>query len=347
MRASHGLWLLAAAFAVAACSSCSSSSSGNGGSSSSSSGGGSGGSSGGGSGSSSGGVDAGPSATQACDDFATAFCSQLSKCTPFAFQTTYGDMTTCTTRAAIPCPNALAASGTKTTPSDLEQCVAAINAETCDEALDNPQPSACSIPGTVAAGAACGSDWQCTTGFCQLTAGTLCGTCATRAMPGQTGPDGGPVCLVDAQCAATSICAGGKCATPGMSGATCSNTAPCLRTLACIGGTCKTPLAAGATCAAATDCDGSKGLYCDSKTKTCTQTGTAAVGGMCGVVNGVLVACTGAAACANISMQGEGTCHQAATDGAPCGTGVSCQAPAVCIKSTSFACEVPNAGNCH
>jgi len=345
MRASHGLWLVAAAFAVAACSSCSSSSSGNKGGSSSSSGG-SGGSSGG-SGSSSGGVDAGPSATQACDDWAMAICSQLSKCTPFAFQTTYADMTTCQTRVAIACPTALAASGTKTTPSDLEQCVAAISAESCDEALDNPQPSACSIPGTVAAGAACGSDWQCSTNFCELTAGTLCGTCATRAMPGQTGPDGGPVCLVDAQCAATSICAGGKCVTPGMMGATCSNTAPCLRTLACIGGTCKTPLAVGATCAAATDCDGSKGLYCDTKSKTCTQTGTASTGAMCGVVNGVLVACTGSSSCANINMQGEGTCHQAAADNAPCGAGVTCQAPAVCIKSTSYACELPNAGNCH
>lgn len=349
MRASHGLWLVAAAFAVAACSSCSSSSS-NGTGSGSGSGGGSGGGSGSGSGS--GGADAaaeaGPSMTQACDDFATAFCSQLAKCTPFALQVTYGDMATCVTRAAIPCPSALAANGTKTTTSDLEQCVQAVNAETCDEYLDNPQPSACSIPGTVAAGAACGSDWQCSTGFCALTAGTLCGTCATRAMPGQTGPDGGPVCLVDAQCAATSVCAAGKCVTPGMMGATCSAMDPCLRTLACIGGTCKTPLQAGAACAAATDCDGSKGLYCDTKgTKTCKQTGTASAGGMCGVVNGGLVACTAGSLCTNFNMQGQGTCHPPAADNAPCGTGVTCMAPAACVKSSAFSCELPNAGNCH
>jgi hypothetical protein len=345
MRASHGLWLVAAAFAVAACSSCSSSSSGKAGSGSSSGGG-----SGSGSGSSGGdaAVEAGPSATQACDDFAMAFCAQLQKCSPFTFQVAYGDLTTCQTRAAIPCPTALAANGTKTTPSDLEQCVAAISAETCDESLDNPQPSACSIPGSLAAGAACGSDWQCSTGFCELTAGTLCGTCASRAMPGQKGPDGGPVCIVDAQCAATSICAAGSCVTPAMMGATCSNTQPCLRTLACIGGTCKTPLAVGATCAAATDCDGSKGLYCDLATsKTCKQTGTATAGGMCGIVSGGLVACTGGSSCANINMQGQGTCHQAAADNAPCGPGITCQAPAVCIKSTAYACELPNAGNCH
>jgi len=347
MRASHGLWLVAAAFAVAACSSCSSSSSGNSGSGSSSSGGGSGGSSG--SGSSSGGVDAGPSTTQACDDFATAICSQLSKCSPFAFQVAYGDMSTCVMRAGIPCPAALAANGTKTTTSDLESCVAAINAETCDEALDNQQPSACSIPGTVAAGGACGSDWQCSTNFCALTAGTLCGTCASRAMPGMKGPDGGPECVVDAQCAATLVCGGMSCVSPGMMGATCSNTAPCLRTLACIGGSCKTPLPLGATCAAATDCDGSKGLYCDltATPKTCKQTGTAAAGGACGIVSGGLVQCTGGSACANVTM-GMGTCHQPAADNGLCGNGVGCQAPALCIKNGgSLDCELANAGNCH
>jgi hypothetical protein len=281
---------------------------------------------------------------QACDDFAAAICTQLQKCTPFAFQVAYGDMTTCTTRAGIPCPTALAANGTKTTPSDLESCVAALNAETCDEALDNQQPSACSIPGSLAAGAACGSDWQCQTGFCELTFGTLCGTCATRAMG--KAPDGGAVCAVDAQCAATLVCAAGSCVSPGMMGATCSNTQPCLRTLACIGGTCKTPLALGATCAAATDCDGSKGLYCDATSKTCKQTGTAAAGAACGIVSGGLVSCTGGSACANITM-GMGTCHQPAADNAVCGAGVLCQPPAQCIKSTAYNCELPNAGNCH
>lgn len=348
MRASHGLWLLAAAFAVAACSSCSSSSSGNA-SSGSSSGGGSG--SGSGSGGMDAAVEAGPSATQACDDFAMAFCSQLNKCSPFALTVTYGDMATCQTRAAIPCSSALSATGTKMTPSDLEACVGAINAESCDEALDNPQPSACSIPGSIAAGAACGSDWQCSTGFCQLTLGSLCGTCASRAMPGQTGPDGGPVCAVDAQCAAMTVCSGGKCVSPGMMGATCGmSSPPCLRTLTCIGGTCQTPLQLGAACTAATDCDGSKGLYCDTKTtKVCKQTGTAAGGSACDVVNGGLVACTGGSLCDNVNMQGQGTCHAPAADNATCGPGIGCVSPAACIKSSAgaLACELPNAGNCH
>jgi hypothetical protein len=349
MRASHGLWLLAAAFAVAACSSCSSSSSGKA-SSGSSSGGGSG------SGSGSGGVDAaveaGPSATQACDDFATAFCSQLSKCSPFALTVNYGDMATCQMRAAIPCPSALSANGTKMTPSDLEACVAAINMESCDEALDNPQPSACSIAGTIAAGAACGSDWQCSTGFCQLTLGTLCGTCASRAMPGQTGPDGGPICAVDAQCAAMTVCSGGKCVSPGATGATCGmGSPPCLRTLTCIGGKCATPLALGAACTAATDCDGSKGLYCDPKTKTCVQTQTAMAMQACNInpMTATLIDCSAGSLCDGLNMQGQGTCHAPAADNSTCGPGIGCLSPAVCLKSSAGAlsCELPNAGNCH
>lgn len=349
MPASHAFWLAASALALAACSSCSSSSSGNPGfssTSSSSSGGGSGSSSGGSSGGLDAAMEAGPSPMQACTDFATAFCSQLAKCTPFAFQANYGDMNTCVTRSSIPCPAALGANGTTMTPSDLEQCVSAVNAETCDEALDNPQPSACSIPGTIAAGAACGSDWQCTTSFCQLVPGSLCGTCTDRKM-GPRAPDAGAECAVDAQCAATLVCAGGSCVSPGMMGATCSNAQECMRTLTCIGGTCKTPLAVGATCAAATDCDGSKGLYCDLKTtKTCKQTGTAMVGGACGIVSGGLVACIDGSNCANMTM-GMGTCHQAAADNAPCGPGIGCMSPAVCIKSTSYSCELPNAAMCH
>lgn len=350
MRASLGLWLTSvAAIAVAACSSCSSSSSSGGFPGSSSSSGGSGGSSGG---SGSGGMDAameaGPSAMAACSDFAQAFCNQLQQCTPFALKQAYGDVTTCTQRAILPCPGALAASGTTMTPSDLEQCVQAIKSETCDEALDNPQPSACSIPGTLAAGAACESDWQCSTSFCRLTAGTLCGVCATRAM-GMKEPDGGPVCVVDADCAANLVCSGGSCVSPGMVGATCGmGQPPCLRTLTCIGGKCATPLAVGATCAAATDCNGAQGLYCDVKgTKKCVQTGTATSGQPCGVVSGALVACIDASACTNINMQGQGACHPAAGDGQPCGVGVTCMAPAACIKSTAYACQLPDPANCH
>jgi hypothetical protein len=295
-------------------------------------------------------VEAGPSATAACADFAQAVCEQLAACTPFALKEAFGDVTTCAQRSVIPCPGTLAASGTQMTPSDLEKCAQVIKGQSCDEALDNPQPPECSTPGTLGAGAACGSDWQCVTGFCEIVAGKLCGTCATRAASGQRAPDGGAVCVVDDDCDAKLVCAAGTCVSPGAVGATCSNTQPCTRTLTCIGGKCATPLAAGVGCSAATDCNGSMGLYCDTAgTKKCVQAGTAATGQPCGIVSGTFIACTSGALCGNIDMQGLGTCHEPAADGAPCGTlaGIGCTLPAACIDDTGYKCELPSPGNCH
>src|ERR1019366_9653467 len=141
---------------------------------------------------------------------------------------------------------------------------------------------------------------------------------------------------------ATLLCASGTCVAPAAAGTACSTKQPCSRTLACIGTTCATPLALGATCTAFTDCDGSKGLICNTSVtpKVCIQTGTATAGQPCGIVSGGLIACTGGASCANVSTQGQGTCHQPAADGAPCGFDVACTGPAVC--TTMAQCTLPN-----
>ena len=48
--------------------------------------------------------------------------------------------------------------------------------------------------------------------------------------------------------------------------------------------------------------------------------------------------------CANIS-QNQGTCHQPAADGAACGPGIGCMAPAVCTSTAR--CTLPNPSVCH
>jgi hypothetical protein len=324
MRTAGGALLAVGAVILAACGACSSSSANT-----------AGGGDGGGGGTDSA-VEAGPSASQACNDFAASLCARLEACTPFALTVAYGDVGTCTTRSALLCTTALGAGGTLVTPTQMEGCAQAVAAETCDESMDNAQPSACAVPGSLADGTACGSHAQCQSGYCKLSAGTLCGKCTPHA-------GAGAQCTVDPDCQATLVCNSGTCIAPAQSGAACSATQPCLRTLTCIGGKCATPLAAGTACSAATDCDASKGVYCNTQTKKCEQTQISAAGQPCGIVNASLAACSGGASCAGIK-NGQGTCHPPAADGAPCGPDIYCVAPAVCTSTAR--CTVPNPGVC-
>src|ERR1700677_4827143 len=87
-------------------------------------------------------VDLGPSPSQACQAYATAFCGRLESCTPFYLQAAYGDTATCVQRMAKGCMPALVANGSKVTPALMVGCATAVESQTCDEALDNQQPSA-------------------------------------------------------------------------------------------------------------------------------------------------------------------------------------------------------------
>jgi hypothetical protein len=334
MRAST-IWVSAAALALTACASCSSSSNGNGGGSHDA----------GGTTVDSGG---GVSVMQACAALAKAECTQFSTCTPFTTSVLYGDETTCEQRAVLACMPAIGATGSTLTATQVAQCAQAVTAETCEQFLDNDQPSACSYVGSLAAGAACGTDSQCQSGYCRLAVASTCGTCATRAQAGQTGPDGGPpACVTDADCAATLLCAAGVCAAPAATGAACSAQQPCQRTLACISGKCATPVPVGGTCTSPTDCDGAHGAACNTTTKPnkCVAVGTATSGQPCGVVNMGLTECTGGASCGNVNTMLQGTCHQPAADNGLCGPDIACMAPALC--ATSARCTLPNPANCH
>ena len=322
VRTAAGLMLGASVVVLAACGSCSSSSAG----SSEDAG-------------AEATVEAGPSPTQACTQFATALCASIESCTPFALQVSYGDTSTCVERVTLACTPAFMVTGTQATPAQMESCAAAVQAETCDEAMDNPQPSACNVPGSVPLTGACGSDAQCQSGYCKPTSGSLCGTCAAHV-------GAGSACTVDADCSATLVCNNATCIGPLPVGSACSSTQPCLRDLTCIASKCATPLTLGQACAAATDCDGKHGLYCDTKKKVCAQTQVAAAGQPCGIVSGNLTACGGGASCANISSTtGQGTCHPPASDGAPCGPSISCMPPAVCTSPAR--CTLPNPSVCH
>lgn len=285
------------------------------------------------------------SLSHACGDFAMSECKLLFACNPFTGSVVYGDETTCQQRVTLACMPAIGAPGSTLTPGQVDQCAQAVAAESCEQYLDNDQPSACTYTGSRPAGAACGTDAQCQTGYCRLAPAAMCGTCATRAQAGQPIPDGSIVnCLNDGDCQATMVCALGQCVAPAPGGAACGPLQPCQRTLACVGGKCGAPMPLGAICTLPTDCDGTHGAYCNPVSKTCQVIATAAAGQPCGISDSGVTNCTGGSTCSNLKALA-GTCHPPAADNAPCGPDIGCMAPALC--GSNARCTLPNPVVCN
>ena len=270
---------------------------------------------------------------QACSEFSAAVCGRMRACTPFLLQAVYGDTKTCAARSSLQCKPMLAAAGSQALAPQIEFCAKAISSEGCDEALDNPQPSACDIGGALAEGAPCAAGQQCQTAYCKTAAGSVCGTCVKRVGSRYA-------CLGDSDCVAGLVCDRGACAAPGAPDAPCGGALPtCSRALTCISGICKKPSPVGARCASPTDCDGNQGLYCNILTRQCTQTRVTGAAQACGIVGNTLVGCSAGAACFR------GRCTPPAADGASCDplNGPACLAPAQCMNGK---CVVPDPASC-
>jgi hypothetical protein len=270
---------------------------------------------------------------QACANFGAAVCGRMQACTPFLLQVTYGDVKACARRTALQCEPMLSATGTQSPAAQVEVCAKAISSEGCDEALDNPQPSACDIGGVLAEGSPCAAGHQCQTTYCKITAGDVCGVCVKRVGPRYA-------CLVDNDCVAGLICSGGACAAPGGVGAVCGVGLPaCSHALTCISGTCSKPRGAGARCSTPIDCDGNLGLYCNALTHQCAKTEVSLANQPCGIVHDTLVACAGGAVCI------AGKCVPAAPDLGSCNlqAGPFCLSPAQCLGGK---CRVPDPASC-
>jgi hypothetical protein len=280
--------------------------------------------------------ESGPGPAQACQDFAEAYCGRLNACAPFLMQVSYGDVATCAARAQLTCGPGLSAPGAHATATDMESCARAMEVQSCDDALDNSQPSACMVPGERPEGATCGVGTQCQSGYCRSIPGTICGKCAPHSAAG------GP-CFLDGDCAATLVCNQNVCAGPGGPGNPCGPSQPCLRSLACVAGTCRTPVAVGSPCTFPGDCDGTHGAYCDLVRHECRPTRVASTGDACGLIDGGVVACIRGESCAS-AKDGQGACHATASDRAPCGPDITCMPPATCTLAAR--CTLPNPAAC-
>jgi hypothetical protein len=284
----------------------------------------------------------------ACTAFVEAVCARLQACAPFAITYFFGDLATCAARGRLNCPSLFNSSGTGASPSAVQACARAYPTTTCDDLLSNKPPSACVFQGSLAAGAACGADAQCSSSaYCNIAVGQTCGACAPRLAAGGT-------CSADANCQTGMVCfkqnnaPTGSCVVPGGQGATCDATHPCLQTLGCsAAGTCGPALGAGAPCSVQ-NCDFLHGLYCNTLTRVCARIQESGAGNPCGItLTATYAVCTASGRCALATgSTTSGTCEATAADGAMCdaANGPPCLGPAVCQGGV---CTLPDATRCH
>jgi hypothetical protein len=273
---------------------------------------------------------------------AAALCDRISTCSPTALKLFYGDVATCSSRAALGCMTDQGTSGITRTPDDLVACADAVKPAACTDLLANKYPPICDVkPGTAINGTACGSDWQCVSTYCNKT-DMACGVCGPRQAAGGD-------CTVDAGCNKGLVCANKKCVAPGGPDADCHPVnQPCRGDLYCAKATnkCTAKVGAGASCVDDQACDLTKGVICIQM--TCTMINVAGAGSTCGLPSKTL--CTGFSGlgqaqdpCSNIL--GNGVCAKTADDGTACGMDHKvCLAPAACVNGV---CRLPSVPNCH
>jgi len=231
----------------------------------------------------------------------------------------YGDVATCKTRWVLGCVPNFNLPGTSASAMRTSSCAQALPNLACDKFLlgDFAGTSCLAGAGTLADGAACGDDAQCSSTFCARSATSHCGTCSPVTMPG-------------------SACVNGSCSTT--TNTVCpANTSTCVK-----------PKAGqvGAACVGQEECDVGHQVGCNTATsKTCIALTLSS--GTCGAnnpLNPTSVAVCGAGG--SCSLPFAGSCKAAAADGQTCGTAdadAHCIQPAKCIGGK---CVLPDPASC-
>jgi hypothetical protein len=261
-------------------------------------------------------ADAGPTVAEAAAAMAQANCSKMVTC--FGAAVGFADLETCVTREELAFTDLLEAPGTSLIASSEVACASAVTEGTCADWFNYALPACQEYVGSLPLGTACAYDVQCSTGYCGVANGSVCGVCAAL-------PDGGSTA-------------------PGGVGATCSTTTSCLYPLGCQNGTCQ-EAGIGAACSPTTqDCTYNE--YCSSTTTTCEAFVWSAAGTTCGFIDdndSVWSECL-TASCAVPAQAWTSTCPALANDGQTCSGSAVCVSPAVC--SAAGTCTVPHAASC-
>lgn len=264
--------------------------------------------------------------------YAEGVCSAFDKCfADNAMQALFGSESSCVTRMKAWALAVYSQSGASASGDQLGACGDAYASSSCADLTQGPTRSACELPGTLAAGTACASAAQCSTGYCKFGATGSCGTCATTVAAGGA-------CTSSSECDDDLVCKNNVCAAIRIvaSGGTCDMADPaqecvygtyCKRNGLSSTGACTAYAAAGATCADA-ECDGLQGMACN-QADVCAAYGIAAAGGACGGTS--FTVCTDRGDCANDTSTTTGTCQSSVAVGGSCtASGPDCQYPAAC-----------------
>ena len=140
----------------------------------------------------------------ACTKYAANYCAQFESCAPgLNWILGVTNMAECVYVIEQSCLAAAASAHSGFTVSVISACANATTAAGCDGVLGS-SPRACQPRGgTLALGAACLNDWQCSTGRCSENA-LMCGVCAVALQEGAACDPG------DDQCAPNLVCGSGS-----------------------------------------------------------------------------------------------------------------------------------------
>jgi hypothetical protein len=284
--------------------------------------------------------DAGVSADQACSETANALCSKYATCAPIVLTVLFGDMATCTSVAKAGCLGSLEADKTAATPEGFQKCSQDLETVGCADILSHKPPASCQPQGgTVGNGMACGDDWQCASGRCNIPDNATCGVCASRAAGGAACPN-----TTDDDCEFGLVCNNMVCVVPGVAGASCDANHPCAAPLVCNGatiagglGTCAAGGALGAPCSNDQSCSLIEGLWCTREmNRACAKVGAAETGMPCGLLSvSEYSLCKGGGAeggCTVGTGMVMGTCPRLAMPGEPCSATTPCKAGGKCLN---------------
>ena len=222
----------------------------------------------------------------------------------------------------------------------------------CADILSHKSPPSCQPKGgTVGNGMACGDDWQCASGRCNIPDNATCGVCADRAAGGAACPN-----KTDDDCEFGLVCADNMiCVVPGVAGASCDANHPCASPLVCNGatvtgglGTCAAGGALGAPCTDDQSCSIIDGLWCTREmNRTCAKVGAAEAGMRCGFLSvSEFTLCKGGGPGGGCNVGAGmlmGTCPRLAMPGEPCSATTPCKAGG---KSVNALCTVREPAAC-